>query len=52
MRNSLNTDRTKKRRQAAEKHTYMVTAAIKKPLVVPRRVPTNNEGEENKGNPE
>ena len=36
MRNSLATDRTTKKRKAVEKHTYAVTAAIKKPLIAKR----------------
>ena len=37
MRNSLSTDRTKKKRKAIEKHQYAVRAAIKKPLIAKRQ---------------
>ena len=48
MRNSLCTDRTKKKRKAVEKHAYKVRAAIKRPLVAKRQVPAEVKEEEKK----
>ena len=48
MRNSLCTDRTKLKRKPLEKYSYMVTAAIKKPLIAKRQVKPKGKPEEKK----
>ena len=52
MRNSLMTDRTKKKRKAVEKHAYAVRAAIKKPLIAKRQLEKEEEKKEEENNEE